>query len=157
MALHPALEPLAAIVGTWAGTGRGHYPTIQPFEYREELTFTDVGKPLLEYRQRTWNADGGLMHIESGYLRAPGPGLVELILAQPTGQTELLEGTIEATDDGFRLELASRVQNSSSAKQVDRTKRSYALAGDALQTTFDMAAVGVELQRHLTSALTRSA
>ena len=76
MALHPNLEPLADLIGSWAGDGHGEYPTINDFDYREEITFADVGKPFLVYTQRTWNAAGAPMHTETGYLRAPAPGRV---------------------------------------------------------------------------------
>ncbi|MEE6283120.1 FABP family protein [Georgenia sunbinii] len=156
MALHPNLRPVADLVGTWRGAGRGEYPTIAPFDYTEELTFTDVGKPFLVYLQRTWSPTGSPMHVETGYLRVPGDGTMELVLAQPTGQTELAEGPLTTTADGFVAELRSRVANSGSAKRVDATVRRLALAGDELTTGFAMAAVGEPMAHHLASVLRRS-
>lgn len=126
-----------------------------PFEYTEELTFTDVGKPFLHYQQRTWSPQGDPMHVETGYLRVPGNGTVELVLSQPTGQTELAEGPLTTERDGFSLELRSRVVNSATAKPVDGTIRRLRLAGDELTTEFAMAAVGVPLTHHLASVLRR--
>jgi hypothetical protein len=37
--LHPELNPLAWIVGTWRGKGRGEYPGVEPFEYAQEVVF----------------------------------------------------------------------------------------------------------------------
>lgn len=156
MDLHPALEPLAPLVGTWEGAGEGEYPTIKNFDYIEEISFTNIGKPFLEYRQRTWNAENALMHVETGYLRVPAPDTVEFVLALPTGQVELCEGRLEVTKDEIRLFLEGQILNTSTAKQVDATSRSYALLGDALKTSFDMAAVNHPLQRHLTSNLSRA-
>ena len=53
--LHPLLVPLARLVGTWRGTGHGVYAAITPFDYTDEWTFTDVGKPFLAFAERTWN------------------------------------------------------------------------------------------------------
>lgn len=155
MALHPNLEPLADLIGSWAGDGHGEYPTINDFDYREEITFADVGKPFLVYTQRTWNAAGAPMHTETGYLRAPAPGRVEFVLAQPTGQTESGEGMLRVDEGVLQLSLEATVTNTSTAKQVDATRRGYRLVGDELLTHFDMAAVGQEMTRHLTSTLAR--
>lgn len=91
MALHPALTTVTGLIGTWRGEGRGEYPTIEPFSYTEEVTFTDVGKPFLHYVQKTWSPADAPMHTETGYLRVVDGSAVEFILAQPTGQTELAE------------------------------------------------------------------
>lgn len=155
MALHPSLEPVTALLGTWRGPGRGEYPTITSFAYTEDVTFTDVGKPFLHYVQRTKSPEGAPMHTETGFLRVSADGVVELILAQPTGQTELAEGPLATGPDGFSCELHSRVVNSGSAKEVEATVRGLDLAGDTLTTTFAMAAVGVPMTHHLSSELRR--
>ena len=158
MTLHPAVAPVRAVLGTWRGEGRGEYPTITPFDYTEELTFTDVGKPFVHYQQKTWAAtDGRPLHTETGYLRVIDGATVEFVLAQPTGHTELAEGSLNATHHGLTLSLTSRVVNSASAKRVDETARRYELAGDTLTTAFAMAAVGVPLTHHLASTLRRIA
>lgn len=157
MDLHPALEPVAALIGTWEGAGEGEYPSIKGFDYIEEISFSNIGKPFLEYRQRTWNAANALMHVETGYLRVPAPNRVEFVLAQPTGQVELCEGRLEVVGDEVRLVVEGRVLNTSTAKQVDATIRRYTVAGDALSSSFDMAAVSHPIQRHLTAHLSRRA
>ena len=152
----PNLTPVAALLGTWRGEGAGSYPTIENFSYTEEVTFTDVGKPFLHYVQRTWGPAGAPMHTETGYLRSPGNGTVELVLAQPTGQSELCEGTITTEADALVLEFHASLLNSASAKQVTSTRRRYELSGDAITTTFAMAAVGQPMTHHLRSELRRA-
>ena len=155
--MHVNLLPVAGLVGVFHGRGRGAYPTISDFGYIEELTFADIGKPFLQYLQRTWAPDGErLMHTESGFLRVDEGGHIEMTIAQPTGQTESCEGTLETDEDGvLTLTLQAKVTNTTTAKIVHDTRRTYFLRGDQLSTTFDMAAVGQEMTRHLTSTLKR--
>src|SRR5580692_12740532 len=106
--LHPNLEALAPLLGGWAGQGAGKYPTIEPFEYLEEVVFSHVGKPFLVYAQKTRAvADGRSLHAETGYLRVPQPGQVELVLAHPNGITEIDAGTYTVTGDVIDVELSS--------------------------------------------------
>ena len=155
MPLHPALQPVSGLIGTWRGEGRGEYPTIDPFEYIEEVTFAEVGKPFLAYAQKTWSPAGAPMHVETGYLRVIDVSGAEFVLAQPTGQTELAEGPLDLTVDGFTCTLRSHVVNSATAKHVSETVRHIELAGDALTTSFAMAAVGVPMTHHLASKMRR--
>lgn len=155
MTLHPRLEVVSGLLGTWRGEGHGEYPTIEPFDYAEEATFTDVGKPFLHYVQKTWSPAGAPMHTETGYLRIVDGSQVEFVLAQPTGQTELAEGPLTVTTDGFTCELHSQVNCASSAKHVESTTRRIELSADALTTSFAMAAVGVPMRHHLASQMHR--
>lgn len=147
---------LSRLIGIWRGEGAGEYPTIDSFTYTEELAIEEApGKPFLNYRQRTWSPAGDPMHTEVGFLRAPSSEAIEFVIAQPTGQTELLEGTYTELPDGFRLELAGRIMNTATAKQVDATQRRFELIGDELTYDFAMAAVGVPMTHHLRATLRR--
>lgn len=155
--LHPDLEALAPLLGTWAGRGAGEYPTIQPFEYLEEVVFSHVGKPFLAYAQKTKAvADGKPLHAETGYLRVPEPGHVELVLAHPSGITEIEVGSYVLTGDVIEIELATTsVGLTPTAKEVSALGRSFRVDGDQLSYSVQMGAVGQPLQHHLAAVLQR--
>jgi THAP4-like, heme-binding beta-barrel domain len=157
-ALHPDVEALACLLGSWSGEGEGHYPTIEPFAYREEISFGHNGKPFLAYRQATVRLDTGLpAHAEMGYLRGVGDGRLELVLAHPTGVAEVAEGTVEVTDDGVVVRLRSTtVAGTTTAKDVRSIERSLTVAGDVLRYDLAMGAVDQPHQPHLHAELHRN-
>jgi hypothetical protein len=156
-AVHPDLGPLACLIGTWTGEGEGRYPTIEPFRYREEATFSHAGKPFVAYRQATVNLATGMpAHAESGYIRAVAPGRAELVLAHPTGIVELAEGDVLDAPDGVALHLVSTtVVRTATAKEVTTVERRVTVSGDTLRYQVAMAAVGLPLQHHLAAELHR--
>lgn len=154
MDLHPDLESIEFLVGTWRGSGRGQYPTIDPFTYTEEAWFVPgPGKPFLQYTQRTRGADGLALHAETGFVRitAEGP---ELVIAQPTGLTEVHSGVL----NGSVLEFRSLAMGATpTAKAVAEVSRRLTVDGNVLSYTLDMAFAQVPLSRHLEAKLERVA
>ncbi len=153
VALHPDVTVLEFLLGTWVGEGQGHYPTINAFGYGEEVRFWHVGKPFLAYSQRTWALeDGKPLHGEAGYWRPKPDGIVELVVAMPTGHVEIEEGTL----DGTTLSLSSRlVGATSTAKAVTAITRRVQVDDGVLRYVMSMAAVGAPLQEHLSGELRR--
>ena len=81
-----------------SGPGPGAEPVStrrsSPSTTSKKSTFAHVGKPFLTYGQKTKAAaDGKPLHAETGYLRVPQPGHVEIVLAHPSGITEIEVGT----------------------------------------------------------------
>lgn len=155
--LHADIAHLSWLVGTWAGKGSGEYPTIESFDYTEEVVFGHVGKPFLSYIQRTRHAKTGLpLHAEAGYFRPAGADRVEFLVVQPSGIMELHDGVVDGT--AIRLE-SLLVTTSASAKDVTKVERNLEVDTDAgvLSYALNMAAVGLPLQHHLAATLHRTA
>jgi len=136
--------------------GFGDYPTIDAFEYTEDVAIGHVGKPFLAYSQRTRADDGRPLHAETGYWRSPAAGRAELVLAHPTGITEIDEGTVTIESGVLVIDVHSTtIGLTESAKDVMALRRSIRVDGDELHYTVLMGAVGQPLQHHLTATLHR--
>jgi hypothetical protein len=158
---HPDLAPLWFLLGRWEGAGVGGYPTIESFQFGQEISFSHNGKPYLIYVSRTWllDADGRPVRPlarEAGFWRPQPENGVEVLLAHPTGITEIYLGEVSGT----RIELATdAVARTASAKPVTAGKRLYGLVDSRregekdLAYAYDMAAMGQPLQPHLWARL----
>jgi|TARA_Y100000815_G_scaffold242048_1_gene238700 hypothetical protein len=156
--LHPNCGPVAWLLGSWIGNGHGDYPTIEPFQYGQEVVFQQDGRPFLHYFARSWVIDENGEKVrdaaqETGFLRCPEPGKVELVLAHNIGFSEIWYG--EAADGKLELRTAG-VGYTETAKEVTAGHRLYGNVEGDLLYAYDMAAVGQELQPHLWARLKRA-
>jgi hypothetical protein len=147
--LHPAIEPVAWLLGDWRGEGRGCYPTVADFSYTEEQHWSHDGRPLLAYHQESWAGDDGRpLHREAGYLRVVGDR-IELVVAHTAGIVEIATGGA-----GSPLVLSTTILvSTATAKVVDALERSLVRQGDVLRSTVAMAFAGHPLQVHLDATL----
>ena len=154
---HPDLAPLLFLLGRWEGAGVGGYPTIESFQFGQEIVFSHNGKPFLIYASRSWLLDeeghpGRPLATETGYWRPQPDGQVEVVLAHPTGITEIYLGAVTGTKIEMSTDVVART---SSAKEVTAGHRLYGMVGADLAWAYDMAAVGQPLQPHLSAQLKR--
>jgi len=157
--LHPDLMPLAWLVGTWRGKGRGEYPNVPGFQYAQEVSFNHDGRPFLNYFSRSWIIDENDEIIrpaasEVGFWRIKENNVLEVILAHNTGIAEGWVGVVQ----GAKIQLVmDQGYSAPTAKIVTAGSRLYGLVEGELFTSYDMAAEGQTLQAHLWSSLERQA
>jgi hypothetical protein len=155
--LHPDCGPVAWLLGRWGGRGHGDYPTIDKFEYGQELVFTHDGRPFFHYFSRSWIVDEAGEKVreaaqEAGFLRCRPGGELELLLSHSFGVSEIWYG--KAADGKIELHTAG-VSFTDTATEVTGGKRLYGNVEGRLLYAYDMAAVGQELQPHLWATLER--
>ena len=156
--LHPDLMPLAWLLGRWEGRGHGEYPTIEKFEFGQQIDFSHNGKPYLHYVSQTYvvGEDGTKerpLAVETGFWRPKPENKLEVVLAHPTGFVEIWYGEI----DGAKIELRTDVvARTATAKEVSAGHRLYGLVKGELMWAYDMAAESQPLQPHLWATLIRA-
>lgn len=160
--LHPALNALVPYIGLWRGRGKGGYPTIEDFDYGQEIRISHDGRPFLCYESRAWLLDEQSQPVrpamrEVGWWRPVASdgrptGEIEALLTNPTGIMELYLGKI----DGTRVELATdAVMRTSTAKEVNAGHRLFGIVEGALLYAQEMAAMGHGMTPHLSARLIR--
>jgi hypothetical protein len=155
--MHPALEPLAFLLGTWRGVGVGGYPTIESFRFGQEVVFGHAGKPVLTYVSRSWVLDdaGNVLRAgadESGFWRVDAAGGLEIVLAHASGFAEIWIGNLAFGRIEMSTDVVARM---ASAKEVSAGHRLYGMVDGDLLYAYDMAAVGQPLGPHLSARLKR--
>ena len=144
--------------GTWKGEGRGQFPGVTSFDYRETLVFTRRDEKTLAYEQRTQKLyDGGTEYLEShwenGFLRILENGELELVSAQ-IGRSEVLVGSVESTNGSFRIHFVS--QTITNDPRMVSSVRTFESEGDTLRYEMEMQTTKVnQLTLHLKISLQR--
>lgn len=152
------IRPLAWLLGRWEGAGVVGYPTIESQHFGQEIEVTHDGRGFLKWESRAWILDsenGAKVRpaaVESGFWRPLEGGEVELVLAHPTGIVELYYGTMEPAKIDVKTDGVLR---SPRAKEYNAASRMYGLVESQLMWVMDMAAMGEELQSHVSATLKR--
>lgn len=156
--LHPALMPLAWLIGRWEGSGHGNWPDRGDFEFGQTIEFATNGQPYLHYICQTYSTDGNgvpqaAMGMETGFWRPQSDGSIELVLSDPQGWSEVWAGRI----DGAKIELVTDVVmcTTNSALEYTGGERLYGNVKGDLMWSFDRAAREVPLQPYMWAQLHR--
>ncbi len=142
---------LRLLIGEWSGTGRGEFPTIEPFEYLETLSFAGDHRPFLHYEEKTRRRNAGQTeyipsHWESGFLRLLPNGEVELVNTQASGRLERLTGSLEQTETGLILRLKSTAFLND--PRMVETSRTITVEGNSMHYTQSMHTTAVAGPAH---------
>lgn len=149
---------ITLLQGTWTGEGRGQFPTVTSFDYRETLIFTRRDEKTLAYEQRTQKRYDGQTewlesHWENGFLRILESDELELTSAQ-IGRTEVLVGKIEAQGDITQIHFVSRTITND--PRMIASARTFELESDVLRYEMQMHTTAVQaLTTHLAITLQR--
>ena len=151
-------QPFTLLEGTWAGEGRGQFPTVTSFNYRETLVFTRRDEKILAYEQRAQKRYDGQTewlesHWENGFIRILENDELELTSAQ-IGRTEVLVGKIEMQSMLTRIHFVSKIITNDT-RMVSSARR-FELEGDSLRYEMEMQTTAVnQSTQHLKIALQR--
>ena len=152
-------QVLSILEGTWTGEGRGEFPGVTSFVYRETLTFTRQDENSLNYEQKTQKLYDGQTeylpsHAETGSILILESGELELVSAQ-TGRNEVLIGSIEPVGAMFRIHFVSK--SITDDLRMISSRRTFEMEGDTLRYEMGMHTTKVErLTPHLKMTLQRA-
>lgn len=160
--LHPSLGALVPFIGVWRGRGSGGYPTVDDFEFAQEVRLSHDGRPFLAYASRAWLIDPDGRPIRPAYREVGwwrpvlngerSTGELEILLTSPTGIVEMYLGRV----DGTKVEMATdAVLRTATAAEVSAGQRLYGIVEGALLYAQEMAAVGQHMSPHLSARLQR--
>ena len=157
--LHPNCGPLAWLLGTWRGNGHGDYPTIEGFQFGQELIFTHDGRPFFHYMSRAWVVDdeGRARPRRRDGVRAScaARSPARSSCCSPTTPASPRSGTAQRRAGELEMHTAG-VAFTETAKEVTAGSRMYGNVEGDLIYAYDMAAMGQELQPHTWARLKRA-
>ena len=140
------IQLLDLLTGIWQGEGRGYFPGVMSFNYRETIIFTRHNPKVLAYETRSQKLYDGTTewlesHWESGFIRTLESGDLEFTIAQ-IGRTEVLIGTVESQGAAFKIHFVSK-SITNDPRMISST-RIFELEGDTLRYEMEMHTTKVE-------------
>ena len=134
-------QVLDLLEGSWKGEGRGQFPGVTSFGYRETLIFTRRDEKTLAYEQRTQKLYDGQTeylqsHWENGFVSILENGDLQMVNIQIGGRNEILIGTIESLGNPLRIHFMSKTLNND--PRMISSARTFELEGDTLRYEMEM-------------------
>ncbi len=139
---------LHLLKGTWTGQGRGQFPGVNSFAYRETLTFTRHDEKTLAYEQRAQKLYDGQAewlesHWENGFISVLDNGDLQLVNIQIGGRNEILAGTAELIGNKYLIHFTSTVLNND--PRMISSARTFELQDDTLRYEMEMQTTKVSI------------
>jgi THAP domain-containing protein 4 len=136
-----SIQVFNILEGTWKGQGRGQFPGVTSFDYRETLFFTRRDEKTLAYEQRTQKLYDGQTeylqsHWENGFISILENGDLQLVNIQVGGRSEILVGSVELLNAMFRIHFVSKTL--SNDPRMVSSARTFELEGDVLGYEMEM-------------------
>ena len=134
-------QVMGILEGSWKGEGRGQFPGVTSFNFRETLTFTRRDEKTMAYEQRTQKLYDGQTeylpsHWENGFISILDNGDLQLVNIQVGGRNEVLAGTVEELDSMFRIHFVSKALNND--PRMVSSARTLELQDDILRYEMEM-------------------
>jgi hypothetical protein len=151
---------LSLLEGIWTGKGRGEFPGVTSFDYRETLTFVRRDQDSLNYEQTTQKLYDGQTeylpsHGETGSIRSLENGELELVNRQGGDRSEILAGTMETFGNLVRIHFMSKTINND-PRMISSARMFELEDSDTLRYEMSMHTTKVEqLTPHLKISLQR--
>ena len=145
-------QVLHFLEGTWTGEGRGEFPRVTSFAYRETLRFSRQDENSLGYEQKTQKCYDGQTeyipsHAETGSISIREDGELELVSIQ-MGRNEVLAGSVGLLEGSIRIRFVSK--SITDDPRMISSARTFELDGDTLRYEMGMHTTKVErLMPHL--------
>jgi hypothetical protein len=152
-------QVLDQLEGTWGGDGRGQFPGVTSFQFRETLIFTRRDQKTLAYEQRTQKLYDGQAeylpsHWENGFISILEDSTLQMVNIQIGGRNEILVGTVKSLDAVFRIHFISKTLNND--PRMISSARIFELNGDSLHYDMEMQTTKVDRSMsHLNITLQR--
>lgn len=148
------------LVGSWSGIGRGQFPGVTSFDFRETLIFTRRDDKSLAYEQRTQKlyddqTEYLQSHWENGFISILDNEELQMANIQVGGRNVRLVGTVELRGTIYQIHFVSRVLNND--PRMISSARRFELEDDTLRYEMEMQTTKVDRSTsHLKITLQRA-
>lgn len=154
------MHPLTWLEGTWKGKGSGGFPTMEDFEYEDQMDFRIIknayyDEPLIHFEEIAWITTKGeksFKHWESGYYKPTPRGQIQFYVCHNTGRIEVTYGKFQFADiksRTFEITFESDfIRNDEGTKIALTSTRKLSFEKDCLSYSHAMSTEDVNNNTH---------